>query len=236
MKKLVTFSLVTLLFVSDCGNQLAAPAGSMPAPSQATNSATALSDTPYIPKETIVETVPEVPAIELLVAPESEPTETETVPEPQAKASITASQEPQHETETAPPVTDAEESTIPPVQEETPTQTQPEPSEPQPEPEPTMPQPVPPEVPTGPEVQEPTESVDDCIAYGKDYAISIGLTLNNTAVDCWDTPITSSAPYYIKRDITSRLNRYKNHEDVTNVWIWKESLGNGRYEIYIGYA
>ena len=90
--------------------------------------------------------------------------------------------------------------------------------------------------PTEPEVKEPTESIDDCIAYGKDYAISIGLTLDNTAVDCWDTPITSSDPYYIKRDITSRLNRYKDHEDVTDVWIWKESLGNGRYEIYIGYA
>ncbi len=235
MKKLVAYSLVTLLFLSGCGNQPTLPADPILAPSQAAKSTTAPSDTPYIPKETIVETAPEVPAKEPLVAPESEPTETEIFPVPQAETSTTP-QEPQYESEIAPPVTDTEECPIPPAQEETPTQTQPEPSEPQPEPEPTMPQPVPPEIPSEPEVQEPTESVDDCIAYGKDYATSIGLTLDNTAVDCWDIPITSSDPYYIKRDITSRLNRYKNHENVTNVWIWKEAMENGRYEIYIGYA
>ena len=236
MKNLVAFSLVTLLFLSGCGNQPTVPADPLPAPSQAANSTTVPSDAPYIPKEKIVETVPEVPAEEPLVAPESEPTETETVPVPQAEISTSAPQEPQYETEIAPPVTDTEESAIPPVQEETPQQTQTEPPEPQPEPEPPMPQPVPPEVSSEPEIQEPTESIDDCIAYGQDYAISIGLALDNTAVDCWDTPITSSDPHYIKRDITSRLNRYKNHEDVTDVWIWKEPLGNSRYEIYIGYA
>ena len=217
MKKLVVFSLLTLLFLSGCGNQPTVPADPLPAPSQATNSTTAPSDTPYILKETIVETEPEVPAKEPLVAPESEPTETETVPVPQDETSITTPQEPQYEPEISPPVTDTEESTIPPVQEETSPQTQPDSSEPQPKLEPTIPQPVPPEVPTGPEVQEPIESVDDCIAYGKEYATSIGLTLDNTAVDCWDTPITSPDPYYIKRDIASRLNRYKDHEDVTDV-------------------
>ncbi len=237
MKKLVAFSLVMLLFLSGCGNQPTVPADPLPAPSQATNSTTVPSDTPHIPEETIVETVPEEPVKEPLTAPESEPTETETFPVPQAETSTTTPQQPQYEPEIAPLVTDTEESPIPPVQ---PQQTQPEPpksqSEPQPVPEPTMPQPVPLKIPSEPEVQEPAESIDDCIAYGKNYAISIGLTLDNTAVDCWDTPITSSDPYYIKRDITSRLNRYKNHEDVTDVWIWKESLGNGRYEIYIGYA
>ena len=236
MKKLVAFSLVTLLFLSGCGNQPTVPADLLPVTSQTTNSTTAPSDTPCIPKKTIGETAPEVPAKEPLVVPESEPIETETVPVPQAEISTNTLQKPQYETEIAPSVTDTEESPIPPVQEETPQQTQTEPPEPQPEPEPTMPQPVPPEVPAEPEVQEPTENIDDCIAYGKDYSISIGLALDNTAVDCWDTPITSSDPYYIKRDITSRLNRYKNHEDITNVWIWKEPLGNGRYEIHIGYA
>ncbi len=109
-------------------------------------------------------------------------------------------------------------------------------SDPLSETEPTVPQTAPPEVPSEPEIQEPTESVDDCIAYGKEYAVSIGLTLDNAAVECWDTPITSSDPYYIKRDITSKLNRYKEYEDVTDIWIWKESAGNGRHEIYIGYA
>ena len=236
MKKLVAFSLVTLLFLSGCGNQPMVPADLLPAPSQVTNSTIAPSDTHHIPKKTIIETAPEVPPKGPLVAPESEPIETETVPVPQAETSITIPQEPQYGTKIAPPVTDTEESTIPSVQEDTPPQTQPKPSKSQSEPDPTMPQPVPPEVTSELEIQEPTENIDDCIAYGKDYAISIGLTLDNTAVDCWDTPITSSDPYYIKRDITSRLNRYKNHQDVTDIWIWKEPLGNGRYEIYIGYA
>ena len=236
MNKLVAFSLVTLLFLSGCGNQPTVPADPPLAPSRVTNSTAEPSDTPYIPKETIVETELEVPAKEPPAAPESEPTEMETVPVSQAEISINIPQESQYEVVTVSPVTDTEESAISPVQEETPQQTQTEPPEPQSEPEPPMPQPVPPEVSSEPEIQEPTESIDDCIAYGQDYAISIGLALDHTAVDCWDTPITSSDPYYIKRDIVSRLNRYKNHEDVTDVWIWKESVGNGRYEIYIGYA
>ena len=186
MKKLVAFSLVTLLFLSGCGNQPTVPADPPPAPSQVTNSTAEPSDTPYILKEIIIESAPEVPAKEPLVAPESEPIEMETVPVPQAETSITTPQGPQYETEIAPPVTDTEESAIPPVQEEMPQQPQPEPSEPQPEPEPPMPQPVPPEVSSEPEIQEPTESIDDCIAYGQDYAISIGLALDNTAVECWD--------------------------------------------------
>ena len=148
MKKLVAFSLVTLLFLSGCGNQPTVPADLLPTPSQADNSRTASRDIPYIPKETIVETSPGVPAEESLAAPESEPTETEIVPVPQAEISTDTPQEPQYENEIVPPVTDTEESPIPPVQEETPTQTQPESSEPQSEPEPTMPQPVPLEVPT----------------------------------------------------------------------------------------
>ena len=204
MKKLIAFSLVTLLFLSGCGNQPKVPADPLPAPSQVTNSTPAPSDTPYIPKETIVEIEPEVPAKEPPATPESDPTEMETVPVPQTETSITSPQEYRYDAEIDPPVTDTEESAIPPVQEETPQQTQTDPPEPQPEPEPPMPQPAPPEVSSEPEIQEPTESIDDCIAYGQDYAISIGLALDNTAVDCWDTPITSSgtllcqARYYIQ--------------------------------------
>lgn len=236
MKKLVAFSLVTMLFLSACGNQPTATTDPPPEPSQATNSTITPSDTPYIPQKTNIEAAPKVPASEPLATFKSEPIESETVPVPQAETNSTIPQEPQYETEIGPPVTDTEESTIPPVQEETPLQTQPKPSESQPELNFPILQPVSPEVPSEPKMQDPTESIDDCIAYGKEYAISIGLALDNTAVDCWDTPITSSDPYYIKRDITSRLNRYKNQEDIIDVWIWKESVENGRYEIYIGYA
>ena len=205
----------------------------MPVPSQAGTSVTGSGNGSYVPKEKATEQATDVPADDPVVAPESTPIEIETVSEPQSKGIVVTPHEPQYEVEITPPTTDEED---PSDQEETPTQTPSEPSDPQPEAEPTIPQTEPPEVPSEPKIQDPTESVDDCITYGKEYAISIGLALDNTAVECWDTPITSSDPYYIKRDIRSRLNRYKNHEDVTDIWIWKEPVGNGRYKIYIGYA
>lgn len=107
----------------------------------------------------------------------------------------------------------------PPLKVETPSQLLPKPSDPQPEAEPVATQPVPSEIPAEAEIQESTESVGDCIAYRKEHAINISLALDNTAVECWDTPITSSDSYYFKRDITYRLNRYKECEDITDIWI-----------------
>ena len=40
----------------------------------------------------------------------------------------------------------------------------------------------------------------------------------------------------IKSDIESRLNRYKNSEGFTAVWIWTEKLSDTEYSIYIGYC
>ena len=40
----------------------------------------------------------------------------------------------------------------------------------------------------------------------------------------------------IKSDIESRLNRYKNSEGFTAVWIWTEKLSDTEYNIYIGYC
>ena len=40
----------------------------------------------------------------------------------------------------------------------------------------------------------------------------------------------------IKSDIESRLNRYKNSEGFTAVWIWTEKLSDTDYNIYIGYC
>ena len=75
------------------------------------------------------------------------------------------------------------------------------------------------------------------IAFAKEYAASVGLTLDGTAVDCWDNPIRTGAHcIYIERDIISRLNRYARDEDITDIWIWTESVGNDCYDIYIGYA
>lgn len=75
------------------------------------------------------------------------------------------------------------------------------------------------------------------IQFGKNYAASIGLTLDSSAADCWDNPISAGASCtYTERDIKDRLNRYKNIEKFTAVWLWAEDLGGGRYNIYIGYA
>lgn len=75
------------------------------------------------------------------------------------------------------------------------------------------------------------------ISYAQNYAQSIGLTLDETATECWDNPISVNASIKnIGADIESRLNRYKNIEGFTSVWIWAEKLSDTQYEFYIGYA
>ena len=75
------------------------------------------------------------------------------------------------------------------------------------------------------------------ISYAQDYAQSIGLTLDETATECWDNPISANANNKnIGADIESRLNRYKNVDGFTSVWIWVELISDTQYEIYIGYA
>lgn len=79
--------------------------------------------------------------------------------------------------------------------------------------------------------------VNHYVSYAKNYAKSIDLNLDSSCTDCWDNPINANANCSnIERDIKSRLNRYKNFEGFTDVWIWAESTGNGNYNIYIGYA
>ena len=90
-----------------------------------------------------------------------------------------------------------------------------------------------------PETTEPTKAfdIDYWISFAKNYALSKGLVLDAAAVDCWDNPIRAGSHcIYLERDIQSRLNRYANDEDITDVWIWVESVGNDCYDIYIGYA
>ena len=91
-----------------------------------------------------------------------------------------------------------------------------------------------------PEETKPTEPEFDInywIDYAKSYAQSKGLVLSEAAIDCWDNPIGAGAHcIYLERDIQSRLNRYAKDEDITDVWIWAEATGNGRYDLYIGYA
>ena len=84
---------------------------------------------------------------------------------------------------------------------------------------------------------EPEFDINYWIEYAMNYAVSKGLVLSSATVDCWDNPIGAGAHcIYLERDIQSRLNRYANDEDITDVWIWAEPTGNGRYDLYIGYA
>ena len=94
--------------------------------------------------------------------------------------------------------------------------------------------------PTEPPKQESTEPAFDIsywISFANGYAESVGLTLNSEAVYCWDNPIDAdSGCIYLERDIQSRLNRYAADGDITDVWIWYESVSANSYRIYIGYA
>ena len=75
------------------------------------------------------------------------------------------------------------------------------------------------------------------ISYAQNYAQSIGLTLDEIATECWDNPISANVSNKnIGTDIESRLNRYRNVEGFTTVWIWAEKLSDTQYELYIGYA
>ena len=84
---------------------------------------------------------------------------------------------------------------------------------------------------------EPEFEISYWISFAKTYAHSVGLNLDAAAVDCWDNPITAGAhSIYLERDITNRLNRYSKDEDITDIWVWAVNLGNGSYDLYIGYA
>lgn len=102
------------------------------------------------------------------------------------------------------------------------------------------PKPVDQPQPTEPPKQESTEPAFDIsywISFAKSYAESVGLMLNSEAVYCWDNPIDADADcIYLERDIQSRLNRYAADADITDVWVWYESVSAGSYLIYIGYA
>ena len=84
---------------------------------------------------------------------------------------------------------------------------------------------------------EPTFDIEHWISYAKSTAVSLGLTLDSSATDCWDNPISAEQGcIYLERDINSRLKRYAEDKSITDVWIWYECIGTGSYLIYIGYA
>ena len=99
-------------------------------------------------------------------------------------------------------------------------------------PEPT---PIPTPEPTPTPV--PQFDINYWTGFAQNYAQSIGLILESSAVDCWDNPIPAGHHCKnIEQNITDRLNRYKNLEGFTDVWIWSVETGANTYDIYIGYA
>lgn len=107
-------------------------------------------------------------------------------------------------------------------------------------PQPTViPTPTPTPIPTPEPIPTPVPQFDInyWTGFAQNYAQSIGLILESSAVDCWDNPIPAGHHCKnIEQNITDRLNRYKNLEGFTDVWIWSVETGANTYDIYIGYA
>lgn len=156
--------------------------------------------------------------------------QTEPPAEPSGTEDADESKEPAPAEEKINPVSPAPQPEEPETQKPKPAPTQP-PAEEPPQSEPPQ------ETATPEEPTVPDFNIQTWIDYAKTYAVSIGLRLESSAVDCWDNPITAGLhSLYLERDIQSRLNRYARDEDITDVWIWAEERSDGSYDLYIGYA
>lgn len=85
--------------------------------------------------------------------------------------------------------------------------------------------------------EEPFD-IESWIVYAQNYAVNTAkLNLEPSAIYCWDTPIVAGSHcVYLERDISDRLDQYGKDPSITDVWIWAEPLGNGSYNLFIGYA
>lgn len=85
--------------------------------------------------------------------------------------------------------------------------------------------------------QPPEFNVELWLDMGREYACSVGLAVEQDAVLCWDNPIQAGSHcLYLERDIKGRLDRYAADPEITAVWFWAEPIGEGVYQIFIGYA
>ena len=89
---------------------------------------------------------------------------------------------------------------------------------------------------TAPQPEEKGFDMDYWLGYAKDYAVGIGLQLDENATGSWDTPIrcSSKTEDVLSAYIRDDLSYYKNEEGCTAVWIWAEQVGDGQYELFIG--
>lgn len=135
--------------------------------------------------------------------------------------------------ETAKPA-DAESPTAPPKQTESPKVTEPPESKPTESPKSVDSTPT---ETTNPKPADPQFDINYWLEFARKYAESIGLAIDPEAVSCWDNPIIAGPnSKYLERDIKTRMNRYKNVEGFTDIWVWAEPDGSGNYRLFIGYA
>lgn len=129
---------------------------------------------------------------------------------------------------------ETESPTVPPKQTEPPKVT--EPPESKPDETPKSVDSTPTET-AKPESAGPQFDINYWIEFARKYAENIGLAINPEAVSCWDNPIIAGPnSKYLERDIKTRMNRYKNVEGFTDIWVWAEPDENGNYRLFIGYA
>ena len=149
------------------------------------------------------------------------------------KAESTAPADSGRKADTAKPA-ETELPTVPPKQTEPPKVTEPPKSKPDETPKSVD------STPTETAKAEPASPQFDInywIEFARKYAENIGLAINPEAVSCWDNPIIAGPnSKYLERDIKTRMNRYKNVEGFTDIWVWAEPDENGNYRLFIGYA
>ena len=213
MRKIVIFTMILTVIFAMAGCTAHSEPGKNAVVSSSSNAVFDIAQAEELSEKTINETVDKSTFAEETTQTTTAETGTEKVPnEPIFSQTTTANTEPKQDTHT---------QTEPPKSEKS-------------EPEITT--------NTVSEVTTAIEQIEEFdisywISYAQDYAQSIGFTLDETATECWDNPISANANNKnIGDDIESRLNRYKNIEGFTFVWIWAEKISDTQYEIYIGYA
>ena len=213
MRKIVIFTMILTVIFAMAGCTAHSEPGKNAVVSSSSNAVFDIAQAEELSEKTINETVDKSTFAEETTQTTTAETGTEKVPnEPIFSQTTTANTEPKQDTHT---------QTEPPKSEK---------SEP--------------EITTN-TVSEVTTAVEQIekfdisywISYAQNYAKSIGFTLDETATECWDNPISANANNKnIGDDIESRLNRYKNVDGFTSVWIWAEKISDTQYELYIGYA
>lgn len=225
-RALILVILFAAVSLSACANNPASTAYGTGAEVEASTATTAENGdtkemeemTGSTPSASSFEPVTEVPSesaeAESTASPNTAAPESSEKPATEASKPTEKTEQPQ-QTET--PVSTPSEPASEP---EEPPQSTEEPSKPTPEPEPTT----------------PAFDVSGYVSFAKNYAQSIGLSLDSTATGCWDTPIEAHAGcIYLERDIRDRLDWYLD-SGFTAIWVWSVDLGGGNHEIFIGYA